>query len=71
MNKRFGTEYNESTFRKAWQYFDRMYAACKDIFTESDDGCRELDVKMQQFKKEKQKYGNFPIFNLNFNENPR
>ena len=55
LNKRFGTEYNESTFRKTWQYFDRMYDACKDIFTASDDGCRELDVKMRQFKKEKQK----------------
>ena len=55
LNKRFGTEYNESTFRKAWQYFDRMYDACKDIFTASDDSCRELDVKMRQFKKEKQK----------------
>lgn len=32
-----------------------MYDACKDIFTASDDGCRELDVKMRQFKKEKQK----------------
>ena len=55
LNKRFGTEYNESTFRKAWQYFDKMYDACKDIFTASDDGCRELEVKMRQFKKEKQK----------------
>ena len=55
LNKRFGTEYNESTFRKAWQYFDRMYVACKDIFAASDDSCRELDVKMRQFKKEKQK----------------
>ena len=32
-----------------------MYDACKDIFTTSDDGCRELDVKMREFKKEKQK----------------
>lgn len=55
LNKRFGTDYNESTFRKAWQYFDRMYVACKDIFAASDDSCRELDVKMRQFKKEKQK----------------
>lgn len=55
LNKRFGTAYNESTFRKAWQYFDRMYTAVKDIFTTSDDECRELEVKMRQFKKEKQK----------------
>ena len=55
LNKRFGTEYNESTFRKTWQYFDKMYDACKDIFTASADGYRELEVKMRQFKKEKQK----------------
>ena len=55
LNKRFGTDYTESCFRKAWQYFDRMYTACKDIFTTSDDECRELEVKMRQFKKEKQK----------------
>ena len=53
LNKRFGTNYNESTFRKAWQYFDRMYDACKDIFTDSDDGCKELAAKKREFERAK------------------
>lgn len=53
LNKRFGTNYSESCFRKAWQYFDRMYDACKDIFVSSNDGCRELDTKKREFERAK------------------
>lgn len=55
LNKRFNLTYNESTYRKAWQYFDRMYDACKDIFTTSDDGCKELDIKKRELEKERKK----------------
>ena len=53
LNKRFNTDYSESCFRKAWQYFDRMYTACKDIFTTSDDGCRELDTQKRELERAK------------------
>lgn len=55
LNKRFGTSYSESCFRKTWQYFDRMYDACKDIFTTSNDGCKELDIKRRELEKERKK----------------
>lgn len=32
-----------------------MYDACKDIFTTSDDGCKELDIKKREFEKERKK----------------
>ena len=53
LNKRFNTAYSESCFRKAWQYFDRMYDACKDIFTESDDACREVDTLKRELERAK------------------
>ena len=53
LNKRFNTSYSESCFRKAYQFFDRMYNACKDIFVTSDDGCRELDTKKREFERAK------------------
>ena len=53
LNKRFNTDYSESCFRKAWQYFDRMYTACKDIFVTSDDGCRELDTQKRELERAK------------------
>lgn len=55
LNKRFGTSYSESCFRKTWQYFDRMYSACKDIFTSSDDVCREIELKSRELRKERMK----------------
>lgn len=55
LNKRFGTAYSESCFRKAWQYFDRMYTACKDIFSDGDDVCKEIDVKIRELEKERKK----------------
>lgn len=53
LNKRFNTDFSESCFRKAWQYFDRMYTACKDIFATSDDGCRELDTQKRELERAK------------------
>lgn len=53
LNKRFNTSYSESCFRKAYQFFDRMYDACKDIFATSDDGCRELDTKKRELERAK------------------
>lgn len=53
LNKRFNLSYNESTYRKAWQYFDRMFNACKDIFMTSDDGCKELDTKKRELERAK------------------
>ena len=55
LNKRFDTSYSESCFRKTWQYFDRMYDACKDIFTTSDDGFKEFDLKKRELEKERKK----------------
>lgn len=55
LNKRFGTAYSESCFRKAWQYFDRMYSACKDIFTASNDACKEIEIKSRELRKERMK----------------
>ena len=53
LNKRFNLSYNESTYRKTYQFFDRMYNACKDIFVTSDDGCRELDTKKRELERVK------------------
>lgn len=53
LNKRFNTAYSESCFRKAYQFFVRMYDACKDIFVTSDDGCKELDTKMRELERAK------------------
>ena len=55
LNKRFDTSYSESCFRKTWQYFDRMYDACKDIFATSDDGFKEFDLKKRELEKERKK----------------
>lgn len=55
LNKRFGLSYNESTYRKAWQYFERMYNACKDIFTNSDDCCQEITIQKRELEKERKK----------------
>lgn len=55
LNKRFNTTYSESCFRKAWQYFDRMYSACKDIFATSNDACKEIDVQKRELEKERKK----------------
>lgn len=55
LNKRFDTSYSESCFRKAWQYFNRMYDACKDIFTTSDDCCREIEIQKRELEKERKK----------------
>ena len=32
-----------------------MYTACKDIFTDGNDACRELDVKRREIEKERKK----------------
>lgn len=55
LNKRFDTAYSESCFRKTWQYFDRMYSACKDIFEISNDACKEIDLKTKELRKERMK----------------
>lgn len=55
LNKRFGLAYNESTYRKAWQYFERMYNACKDIFINSDDCCQEIAIQKRELEKERKK----------------
>jgi len=53
LNKRFGTSYSESCFRKTWQYFDRMYSACKDIFATSTDACKEIDLQKRELERAK------------------
>ena len=53
MNKRFGTTYSESCFRKAWQYFDKMYSACKDIFANGDDALKELGNQKRELERAK------------------
>lgn len=55
LNKRFGTAYSESCFRKSWQYFDKMYSACKDIFANGDDTLNDIKIQRRELEKERKK----------------
>ena len=53
LNKRFGTAYSESCFRKAWQYFDRMYSACKEIDPDFTGDTTDVMVQKRELERAK------------------
>lgn len=59
LNKEYGTEYDESKFRKEYQAYDRVW---KDMFEEKhkstlpEEIVTELDIKLLEFDKEKKKF---------------
>lgn len=52
LNKQFNLDYNESTYRKTWQYFNRMYNACRS-FLNDNNVLQEIDAKMREFERAK------------------
>ena len=53
LNELLGTEYTESKFRKQRQAFDKMLAANKSRFVDSEAQLEELDKKLEDIRKER------------------
>lgn len=55
LNELLNTEFTESKFRKEYQAFQKMLEANKSKFIEDDNYIKELTIKEQELKKERQK----------------
>ena len=55
LNELLGTEYTESKFRKQRQAFDKMLAANRSKFVESDTQLKEIQLAQRELEKERKK----------------
>lgn len=55
LNELLGTDYNESAFRKKKQSFDKMLAANREKFMDSNEQLKEINEKIRELEKERVK----------------
>ena len=55
LNKRFNKDYNESTYRKRYQAYCEMKAACKDIDSDFNGSTDDISVLKRELEKERKK----------------
>lgn len=55
LNELLGTDYNESAFRKKKQSFDKMLAANREKFMDSNKQLKEINEKIRELEKERVK----------------
>lgn len=53
LNKRFGKSYNESAYRKRYQMYCEMKAACKDIDSDFSGDTTDISVLKREFERAK------------------
>lgn len=55
LNKQLCHDYNESTYRKKWEYFNKMLEGNQDIFSDSEQAEKKLNDTLLELKKERAK----------------
>lgn len=55
LNKRLNKDYNESTYRKRFQAYCEMKAACKDIDSDFNGSTNDISVLKRELEKERKK----------------